>query len=233
MTYEYQRHQRPAQVGLRLQSVGECLKTAPTAKAVLAMDTGIGVVNVSENTKLCIKTLTTLANGGRVTHLQLVQGQINLKVRPFSNPKSRLEIHSPVGITGVRGTEFGVSVQPNGQTGVATLSGRVSAAAQQTSVLVGANLQTLIIPYEPPLPPQPLNNHPGLQLDLVMPMDRQVQVKGRIDPTHILLVRGELQAISRSGTFDLIVPMIREIPLTFTVITPLGNQKVYALPPLL
>uniref|UniRef100_A0ACD5H295 FecR domain-containing protein n=1 Tax=Desertifilum tharense IPPAS B-1220 TaxID=1781255 RepID=A0ACD5H295_9CYAN len=50
-------------------------------------------------------------------------GQARFRVRRFNHPGSSLEIETPAGSSAVRGTEFGVSVHPDGKTGIATREG--------------------------------------------------------------------------------------------------------------
>ncbi|NJN48594.1 MAG: hypothetical protein HC805_00725 [Alkalinema sp. RL_2_19] len=109
-----------AWVGLRFQSVGEVFETAADSTVVMNLESGIGTIFVAERTKFSIKQRYTTKDGGQVMQLYVERGQIRLKVRPLTNSNSRLEIMTPAGIAGVRGTEFGVGIQPNGQSGVAT-----------------------------------------------------------------------------------------------------------------
>lgn len=125
VTYENKQASQPANIGRKLENIGDSISTGKNSRTILALDTGIAFVEVAENTKLQIKKLQTTSNNGKVTELLVTGGQVRLKVRPLNNRDSRLEINTPAGITGVRGTEFGVSVQPSGKTGVATLKGKV------------------------------------------------------------------------------------------------------------
>ncbi len=143
---------RPASVGTRLTAVGEGLRTGDRASATLAVDTDIGFIKVAEQTELKITTLQSMADGGKVTHLQVTKGQARLQLRPFTHQSSRLQVSTPAGVSGVRGTEFGVGVQANGKTGIATLSGSVVTEAQGRSIVVDAKTQNLLIPGEPPTP---------------------------------------------------------------------------------
>ena len=114
---------RAARPGMRLQAVGDRIETASNSSARLAIDTGAGFVNLSENTTLRIQSFQSFPSGGRLTRLQILAGQARLEVRPFTNPDSGLEVETPAGWSGVRGTEFGIAVRPDGTTGVATLEG--------------------------------------------------------------------------------------------------------------
>ncbi len=229
--YQRQQVRQIAWNGLRLKHVGEILETQAESGAILALDQGIGIVHVAENTRFQIKTLHTTAKGGRVTLLEVTQGQVRMKVRPMKNPASRLEIHTPAGIAGVRGTEFGVSVQPSGKTGIATLSGRVDAEAQGETVAVGKALQSLTMPQEPPQPAAPLRDDPDVRLDLARLDNGQLRLVGDTDAVNVLLVNGSPQSTDRTGHFEIDLPFTTEKGnIELRVITPLGTQKRYELP---
>lgn len=130
VTYFSAETSRAARRGDRLQAVGDGLSTGEDAAAVLEVDTQIGTVEVAETTKLTVQALDISPSDGRITRLRIDQGQARLKIRPFTNIDSRLEIETPAGISGVRGTEFGLNVSPSGKMGVATLEGSVVTEAQ-------------------------------------------------------------------------------------------------------
>lgn len=231
------RRTRPleAWVGMKMDRPGDRLTTGPSSNAVFELDSGAGIVQVSENTTFSITRLQHSATGGRITHLYVSEGQVRLKLRSFNNIDSRLEIHTPAGITGVRGTEFGVSVQPNGKTGVATLSGLVDTTAVATTVSVGQSLQTLVIPQEAPEQPEPLQDDTGLSFQLARWEAGAIHVVGSIDKVNLLLVEGQPQTTDRNGGFDLRFPWENEAwydkkSLSLTVTTPLGTSRRYELP---
>ena len=230
VVYQKGNSRRPARVGTKLQSVGEHLRTGARSRAVLAVDTGIGFVNVSANTNLRVQQLQTARDGGRITRLQVLSGQAQLRVRKFTNRSSRLEIQTPAGISGVRGTQFGVSVDPTGKTGVATLEGSVVAQAQGRSVPVNAGFQSLIVKGEPPSPPVPLRDDTRLDIQrLVSESDGVGRMAGRVDPVNLLVINDRPQAVDRAGRFDLRVPLTAQRRIVATVVTPLGKQQVYEL----
>jgi hypothetical protein len=231
-TVTYQRGQtaQSAQIGTRLQAVGDSIRTGARSRAVLAVDNGIGFVDVSENTLLRIQTLQTTAGGGRVTRLHILQGQARLRVRRFTNPDSQLEIQTPAGVSGVRGTEFGVSVQPDGKTGVATLEGSVVASAEGQSVPINGGFQSLVIPGEAPLPPMPLTENTQLNLQLLAPINQQrVRVVGQVEPVNIVMLGAAPISLDRQGRFDVEVIVSSSQSLDAVVITPLGKRQVYRL----
>lgn len=221
---------QPATLNARLQSVGDAIATGRDSSATLVVDTGIGVITVSENTAVRVQRLRLNPNGARITQLQITGGQARLRLRQFTNPDSQLEIETPAGISGVRGTTFGVSVQPDGKTGVATLEGSVFAAAQGETVVVDGGLQSLIVPGEPPTPPAPLQEDTTLALQLLTALDSQVaQVMGRIDPVNLLMIEDQPQIVDRTGFFNLQVPLPPDRRINAVVITPLGKRQVYEL----
>jgi hypothetical protein len=232
VTYLTQQRSLPARVGTRLQTAGEGITTAANSQSVLAADTGIGFVQVAERTALRVQELRTLPDGGRITRLQVSIGQARLKVRPFTHPSSELEIETPAGLSGVRGTDFGLTVQPDGKMGVATLEGRVLTSAQGQSVLVPAGFQNLTIPGEPPSPPSPLtgNGDARLQLQFLAQVGgNAARIVGSVNPVNLLIIAGQSQVIDRTGAFDLIIPLTPNRQIEATVITPLGLRQVYEL----
>lgn len=216
-----------AQLSNRLQQVGDTLITGRSSSAVLVVDTGVGTINVSENTTIRVQTLDINPDGGRITRLQVTGGQVRLRVRPFTHP-SQLEIQTPAGSSGVRGTEFGVSVQPSGNTGVATLEGSVFAAAQGEEVTVATEQQSLVIPGEPPTPPEPLRDDPSLDIRTLTRINAQtLQIVGRVDPVNLLQVDGEPQVVDRTGIFNVQFSRTADRQVTITVTTPLGTRRLY------
>jgi hypothetical protein len=230
VTYQQGRASRNAAVGTRLQAVGETIRTGQGASAVLAVDTGIGFVSISENTTVRVQSLRMTDSGGRITQLQVSGGQARLQVRRFTNRDSRLEIQTPAGVSGVRGTDFGVSVQPDGKTGVVTLEGGVVASAQGQSVAVGAGFQSLVIPGEPPLPAVPLRNDPGLDVrQLTAEANQTARIVGQVDPVNLVQIEDEILVLNRQGEFDVRVPLSASRRVEVSVTTPLGRRQSYEL----
>ena len=227
---------RQARVGDRLDRVGDILTTGPDASARLEVDLAIGFVSVAENSQLQIRTLSITRSGARITELFVLQGQVRLRIRPLTNPATRIEIHTPAGVSGVRGTDFGITVAPNGQTGVATLEGRVVASAEGQSVSVTAEQQSIIRQGEAPTPPAPLRNDPTLYIELLKAttttdeQDRPlVQIAGYTDVVNLLGLAGEQLALDRSGQFDVTLPAVDDRPIEALVTTPLGTTQKYEL----
>ena len=232
VTYSGSGFSRTAQRGDRLQSVGDRILTAADSSVVLAVDTRIGTIEVAEDTSVSLKALETVPSGGYITRLQVNQGRVQLRVRPFINPDSRLEIQTPVGVSGVRGTEFGVNVAANGRTGLATLRGAVVSDAQGKAVKVPAGFQNVTLPGEPPSQPVPFTNQPRLdyRLTRITRYDRQqILLEGQVEPASALLIDDQPQALDREGRFKLLLPASSRLRLTATVVTPLGQEQSYDL----
>jgi hypothetical protein len=217
---------RPAQVGDRLVT-GQGITTGKQSSAIIAMDSQIGIIKVAENTDLVIRQLSVV-NGGSVTLLAVNRGQVALRVRPFTNPASRLEIHTPSGVSGVRGTEFGVAVAPSGRSAILTAEGKVAVSAQGQTVYVKAGYSSMIYPGEAPTPARPTVE----TVDLAITHSQQfrsglVQLSGRIDPINAVSYQGQPIEVARDGTFSLQVIGSQSPYLDLIVRTPLGGEKNY------
>ena len=222
--------QRSARVGDRLSAVGQGMSTGSGSSANLSLDNGIGSVAVAQNTRMTIQRLSTLADGARVTILDVSRGQARLQVRSYSNPNSRLELHTPSGVAAVRGTEFGVAVAEDGKTSIATLEGQVEAISQGVDVPVDAGLASIIRPGEPPTPPLPLDRELEIQWRLQMRRGNQLIMAGQIDAANTLLFGEDEIAISRTGNFELDLPLSdRHRTLTLTVRNPMGESRIHRL----
>jgi FecR protein len=228
VTYTQGSSRRNANPGDRLQNVGDGLATGKASSSTLLLDSNIGTLTVGDHTALRVQALQIAPEGGRISRLYVSGGRVRLKVRKFTNPSSRLEIDTPAGVSGVRGTEFGVSVQPDGKTSVATLEGTVVTSAQGQDVEVNAGFQTLVIPGEPPLPPTPLTEDTRLRLEVFQRVDWQhIRMAGHIDRFSMMRVEDQSIATDRTGQFDVIVPLPLRQGIQSVVVTPLGKQQVY------
>jgi len=224
------RQSQPAQVGQRLTAIGDGIRTTANSTALLDIDTGIGFIDVFERTELRIRALSVAPDNGRITHLSLFQGQIRVRTRPFTHEGSELEIETPAGISGVRGTEFGLGVQPSGQTGTATLVGTLATTAQDQVVTVPEGFQNLMVPGSPPTEPVPLRNDTSLTVRrnfLIEGNVRYVQLIGQVDPVNIVLVDGEQQPVNRFGDFRLTRPAATRPAIDIQVVTPLGQEQIH------
>jgi hypothetical protein len=221
-----------AKVGQRLQKVGDRIETQAGAKAVLRLDTQAGTIELAPNTLLRIEHIAVSPKGGYQTQLFLERGQAKVKVKKFENLDSSLEIQTPAGVSGVRGTEFGLTVQPNGDTGIGTQAGKVLVTGQGQSVEIPAGYQTLLRLGRTPESAKALIDRPQLKLRwLTQTQMGAIRLAGQIDPINLLLVNQVAYPLDAQGCFDVILPGPQgwQSPLTATVITPLGQQQRYEL----
>jgi hypothetical protein len=228
-------HVRLAQLGDRLQTVGDWMATGQKSSAQLALDTGMGFIAVGENTQLRVMEMRKAPDNGRITRLAVSGGRVRLKMRKFTNPGSRLEIQTPTGVSGVRGTDFGLGVQPSGKTAVAVLEGGVATQAQGKTVAVPGGFQNLTMPGEPPSPPEPLRDDTALQTTFEQQIQRgvrQVRLIGQVDPVNTVTLNGVPQTTDRTGRFSTdLKPVSTRLRFTIVVTTPLGKEQTYDLAP--
>jgi hypothetical protein len=227
----YSRGQKsqPARKGIQLQLVGDTITTKQGASAVLAIDVGTGFIKISENTTLTVKKLLTGKRGQRITEFVVKNGQVRLQLRPLTDANSRVEIHTPAGVAGVRGTDFGVSVQDDGKMGVGTQKGSVATAAQGSTVLVKAGFQNLTIPGQPPSPPVPLREDTRLNISQLVADGNSVRIVGTVDPVNLLIIAQDNQNVDANGRFNLTVPLTSNRKIDAVVVTPLGKKQLYQL----
>jgi len=228
--YERARVRRKAWIGMRLRRAGEIFETGKGTNATFQLDQGLGTVEVFESTHFRIKALYQTSSGGRVTQLSVEQGQVRLKVRPMTNPSSRLEILTPVGINGVRGTEFGISVQPSGKAGIVTRSGLVYTSAKGETVEIEKGFQTLTMPGESPLPPKPFKDDPNVFSTRSQIEGDRVRLTGKTDAVNLIFLNGLLQDTDREGNFNYSFPIGDATFVVMRVLTPLGRRKDHWLP---
>ena len=218
-----------ARVGQRLQSVGEGIVTGSRSSATLSLDSGIGTLQVSENSQFIIQEIQN-NGGGAQTKLNVSRGQVRLKLRTFTNPNSSLEIFTPAGVTGVRGTDFGVSILPSGKTGVATLKGKVAAEAQGKTVDIDRGFQSSVTPGKAPLPPVPLRDNASLDVQvLAREANGQVHLVAQTDDINVLSIGELVIEPNAQGMVDIRVPMGVDRSIDVRVTTPLGKQRNYQL----
>ena len=224
---------KTARVGDRLELPGDSLATGNNSTASLLLDTGVGTINISENTILRVQSLTIASDNGRITRLEVLQGQVYLKLRRFTQRGSRLEIKTPAGLTGVRGTEFGLTIQPNGKTGLATRQGAVVSSASGADVKVAAGYQNFTIYGESPSIPVPLRNDPSLRYQVQLKIDsqrvRRIQLLGQTDPVNTLTIDGVAQSTDRAGQFSALFYASSYPRVKVVVTTPLGKTETYEL----
>lgn len=216
-----------ARVGQRLQSIGDGIVTGARSSATLNLDSGIGTLQVSENSQFTIQEIQN-NDGGAQTKLNVSRGQVRLKLRTFTNPSSSLEIFTPAGVTGVRGTDFGVSILPSGKTGVATLQGKVAVAAQGKTVEIDRGFQSSVTPGNAPLPPVPLRDNASLDVQVLdQETNSQVHLVAQTDDINIISIGKLVIEPNAEGILDIRIPMGINRSIEVRVTTPLGKKRNY------
>jgi hypothetical protein len=131
-------------------SSGDVIKTGDNGKATLFLTEG-SILKLSTDTQVEFEELLET----EVTKLKLLGGKIWLDARPTE----KHEIHTPVDVLAVRGTEFTVEVAEDGTTTLIVLEGIVEFSdLQQTKIVaVGQNQTSTSTPSGTPSDPTMLD----------------------------------------------------------------------------
>jgi hypothetical protein len=224
---------RAARVGDRLQAVNDEISTGNNSSAVLSVDTAVGTIYVAPNSTIRINSFRIAPDNGRITNLFVPRGKARLQIRKFTNRGSQLNIQTPAGISGVRGTDFAVFAQPNGRTVLTTYQGSVASTAQNRTVIVKGGSENFMIAGQPPSAPMPIKNDPSLRYVIdrrIVNNQRAIFFMGYTNPVNIVKVNGIEQKIDRNGQFTLELPATSTLTLNVTVETPQGKVNPYAIP---
>ncbi|MCC3408219.1 MAG: FecR domain-containing protein [Microcoleus sp. PH2017_10_PVI_O_A] len=128
-----------------------------------------------------------------------------------------VRVETPQGVAGVRGTSFGVSVGPDGKTGVETIEGSVGVSAKNDSeVVVGGGNATEIFPQTPPAPPSASPRLAELKVRSLFRLGGNIyRLSGQINPIDIIYVNNQAIKIDRQGKFTIqgILPASRRLKI--------------------
>lgn len=179
--------------------------------------------------------LFTAATGLKTLEVSDIS-QINLEDSPGIAQNSgrgnyNFRVRTPTGVTGVRGTAFGVDVGPNGQTGVSTVSGTVVAAAQNQEQLVNSGEYVIISPNSPPTLAQP--TPPEAKLKVLVHQTRggnRVRVFGQVDRPDLVYINGQAIETDPDGNFAVILDRPTNRILRFVIRGPAVRERVYEIP---
>lgn len=140
-------------------------------------------------------------------------------------------VRTPTGVTGVRGTAFGVDVGPNGQTGVSGVSGTVVAAAQDREQSVNGGQYVVITPNTPPTLVEP--TPPQAKLKALVHQTRggnRVRVFGQVDRLDLVYINGQAIETDPDGKFAVILDRPTNRLLRFVIRGPAIRERVYEIP---
>ncbi|NUN65313.1 FecR domain-containing protein [Pseudanabaena biceps] len=224
---------RPAIVGDLLQAASDEISTGEGSSATLSVDTGAGLIYVAENTTIRVKSFLMAADSGRITNLFISRGKARLQIRKFTNSSSQLNIQTPAGVSGVRGTEFIVIARPTGDTVLSTLSGRVASMAQNVTEPVRAKFENMTLLGKPPSKPVPIKNDPSLKYTIdrkTSAIGRSVSLIGYTNPFNTVKVDGLEQPLDLSGKFAIQFPAPSTLKVNVQVETPQGKTQFYEIP---
>lgn len=224
---------REARVGDLLQSPSDEISTGANSLAVLKLDEGVGLIYVAENTTIQIRSFMTAGDNGRITNLFIPRGKARLQVNKFTNRGSQLNIQTPSGVSGVRGTTYSVTARPNGNMILTTFEGSVATTAQNQTKMVNGGFQNLTVTGEPPSTAVPISNDASLSYVI----NRQVSGSGRAiifygytNPFNTVKVDGLEQSLDRNGKFSVQLPATSHLKVKITVETSLGKVQTYEIP---
>jgi FecR protein len=221
--------QRAARLGDRLSKVGDGIETALRSSSLLNLDSGIGSMQVAENTKLSLSEFSIAPDQSRITQIAVDRGQVRLRVRKFTSPLTRLELKTPSGVAAVRGTEFGVSVDAAEKLSAGTLSGRVEVTANKEAVSIAPGQGTFAMPGKAPVPPIVLDRKLDLTLIRVKRNPKTIWVEGTVHPLNSVRINGQWLATTETGSFVSEVILPKGVQ-TIVVSNPLGETRSFTLP---
>jgi FecR protein len=229
----YNYDNRPAKVGDRLQITSDEISTGANGSAVLTVDTAVGSIYVAENTTIQIRSFQIAADNGRITNLFVPRGKVRLQIRKFTHRGSQINIQTPAGVSGVRGTQYIVGVKPNGNMLITTIEGSVATTAQNQTELVNGGFQNITVVGEPPSTPIAFTDDASLSYIInrqVSGLSRSIVVSGYTSPFNTVKVDELEQSLDGSGEFSLKFPATSSLRVKVTVETPTGKIQVYEIP---
>lgn len=131
---------------------GQLIRTLSNASTTLKFFDGTQVV-LEPNTELILNEIS--GSWGNVLRVKLTQpyGFTSHTVVPFGGKKSSYIVSTPAGSAHVRGTAFGVAVDPRGKAYFVVESGQVLVQNRRSDALLGAGLSTVVLPDQAPRSP--------------------------------------------------------------------------------
>ncbi|MFZ4730586.1 MAG: FecR family protein [Pseudanabaena sp.] len=229
----YNYDNRPARVGDLLQTTSDEISTGANGSAILTVDTAVGSIYIAENTTIQIRSFRIASDNGRITNLFVPRGKVRLQIRKFTHRGSQINIQTPAGISGVRGTQYIAFVKPNGNMLITTIEGSVATTAQNHTEIVDAGFQNITVVGEPPSIPIPFTDDASLRYIInrqVSGLSRSIVVSGYTSPSNTVKVDELEQSLDGNGEFSLKFPATSSLKVKVTVETPTGKIQVYEIP---
>ncbi|NEO26782.1 MAG: FecR domain-containing protein [Kamptonema sp. SIO4C4] len=215
---------------LPVDSEGQGLQTGENSRVTLEMDDTIGTVNLDENSQLRVTGLNILPSGGKTTQMYLARGRTQARIRSFNNPDSSFDINTPSGNAGVRGTEFGLVVLPDGETRMAVVSGNVTFTNAGESVECESGFGTIAQPEEPPRRWGKVWDEGRVRLELLTAENEgKVRLEADISPVNFVSLNGNPLDANEEGYFTTVVDIPNDGILRVEVTDPLRQTDVYEL----
>jgi hypothetical protein len=132
---------------------GARIRTGADGAVLLTFFDG-SMTAMNGDTEIAIERLRSPQEGvGRVIVLSQNRGRTQHRVETADAPEARFEVRSPLAVTVVRGTTFGVEVQDDGTTEVAVQEGVVEVRAQRETIQLQPGWATSVEPKRPPATP--------------------------------------------------------------------------------
>ncbi|MGK7929124.1 MAG: FecR domain-containing protein, partial [Spirulina sp.] len=217
---------QPVNVGDRLpvSETGVGLETGAGSMATLEMDDTIGTVEVRENSKIRVTGLDLLESGGKTTGIFLAKGRTRVRVRRFNNPDSRFNIKTPSGNAGVRGTEFGLTVLPTGETRMAVISGTVVLEGTDGEIESHDGGGGVVFPGKPPIASGQIGDSKTVNMELLE--NGRVRVIAIVHPIHFVYLNEQEISSNPQGEFIAEIPIPSARRLRVSIVDPFGREEV-------
>lgn len=142
--------------------IDELVDTGPDGQALIELKDGSGI-RLARSTRVKMTRINVAESGERSISLSVLRGQIEAEVRTAAQGSS-FEVSSRVAVASVRGTEFRLTAEPQGDSRLETLEGKVrlgsalSPSTQAVDVAAGLGSharQDGRVETPQPLPPPP------------------------------------------------------------------------------
>lgn len=140
----------------------DTIQTAGGANATIQFVDGSKLL-LQENSELRLDKLTGYGTTGMAkTRVRLKKGRTENRVTPKSGPASRFEIATPSAVAAVRGTEYRLSAEDNGESKTEVIRGEVGVSSVGDTKVIPKGFGTIAYKDRKPLDPVKLLDPPDL-----------------------------------------------------------------------